>query len=760
MKKIIISILLILLSMSLYGESSLDKYIVDRKIGPDGSEIIGIKVPAGRPPQDYVRKEIIDIESLRTSRSVVIIDDVPAFDWSYGCSATSAAIVAAYYDRNGYPNIYTGPTNNGIMPLNNSFWNESSGGEGGDGECPLSATHQGFDGLTSRGHVDNYWIEYGSTTQDPYLTNGWTPHTNADCTGDFMGTNQSYWGNTDGMTNFYTYNSGAPLSNFSECESYNPPRKDGGYGFEQFMESRGYSVTSCFNQKIYGYEGNTQGFTFAQYMAEIDANRPVLINVTGHTMVGFGYDSSNQTMYIKNTWDYSTHTMTWGGTYEGMTHYGVVVMQLEASNIGLLGDSFSNPISVNSLPFTSSGNTNDYTNTIGNTSNDVIFQVYLSTAVDNAMISTDGSGFDTYLRLYNSSQSQIDYDDDDGEGNCSLLEGISFEANTPYFVCVEGFSSNNGNDELNISIPGDDFSSAIEISSLPFSDSGNTNNYTNTVGNPSNDVFYRINLPNAVNNVVITTDGSSYDTYLRLYNSSQNQIDYDDDDGEGTCSQLNGLSLNANTDYYICVEGFSSNNGEYSLNVTGDLLLISPNLSANKINDNDVYLQWNLGSRQEIQSITKSSNRIKASREQRALTGFKVYRNNSVIATLGLTYTYTDIYLANNSYNYKVTALYGLEESDPSNIVEITVNLGNPLIAENLEIIYDEGWIILAWDNVEFDSNNNPLTPDYYNIYASDTIDSDNYTIIGTATDNFFSIEAEDISFNPAFIKVTAVKEP
>ncbi len=38
---------------------------------------------------------------------------VPAFDWSFGCSATSASMIAAYYDRNGYPKMYTGPTNGG-----------------------------------------------------------------------------------------------------------------------------------------------------------------------------------------------------------------------------------------------------------------------------------------------------------------------------------------------------------------------------------------------------------------------------------------------------------------------------------------------------------------------------------------------------------------------------------------------------------------------------------------------------------------------
>ncbi len=655
MNRMIVIFLLLLTCSTMWAINNLD--IVDRFTDPKGLEIIGIRIPGGRPPENYVRKEAIDINSLRTNRSIVIIDDVPAYDWSYGCSATSAAMIAAYYDRNGYPNIYTGATNGGIMPLDNSVWNDSSGGEGGDGECPLSATHQGIDGRTSRGHVDNYWIEYGSDDQDPYITNGWTPHANADCTGDFMGTNQSYWSNSDGSTNFYTYNNGAPLYSFSECEGYSPPKKDGGYGFEQFMESRGYEVNVAYNQKIYGFEGNTLGFTFTQYMAEIDANRPVLIHVTGHTMVGFGYDSSNQTIYIKNTWDYSTHTMTWGGSYEGMTHYSVTVLNLQAGQEEVLGDSFSNPISITSLPYSDLKNTNNFTNTIGNNSNDVFYQVVFADNVNNVTISTNGSAYDTYLRVFDSSQNQIYSDDDGGEGTRAELTNINFLANTTYYICVEGYSSNNGQYELNVFLPGDSFNSAIAINSIPYNASGNTNYYANDIGNNANDVFYKYNSQNSYNNVTISLNGSDYDSYLRVYNVDQTQILYNDDGGYGTNAQLTGISFEANTDYFICIEGFSANNGNYVLNITGDIYIPQPKA------------------------------------------------------------------------------------------------------VENLEIIYLEGSIMLAWDAVTQDTDNNPLTPDYYQIYIAGEVSEEEYEIYQSVTEDFLTIQVQDLSFNPVFFKVTAVKD-
>ncbi|MDD5024671.1 MAG: PKD domain-containing protein, partial [Methanoregula sp.] len=94
-----------------------------------------------------------------------------------------------------------------------------------------------------------------------------------------------------------------------------------------FAESRGYVVISNYNQYIFGYNSNTQGFTYTQYKAEIDAGYPVLIQIDGHTMLGVGYSGTNQ-LIVHDTWDYVDHTMTWGGSYSGMAHYGVTVFHL------------------------------------------------------------------------------------------------------------------------------------------------------------------------------------------------------------------------------------------------------------------------------------------------------------------------------------------------------------------------------------------------------------------------------------------------
>jgi transcriptional regulator CtsR len=265
---------------------------------------------------------VADVPEVHIAGVVNTLSNVPAFDWCYGCSATSAAMLFGYYDNTCCSNMYTGPTNGGVCPLNNSVW--------GYGECPLSATHDGIDGRATNGHVDDYWIDYLQPGPDPWVGN-WPEHT-SDCTSDFMGTNQWKYGspveaNYDGATIFFWDPSGDPLYDFAY---YEPVYRDGCHGMRLFAESRGYTVLTNFTQPIKGQGTDpNKGFTFEDFQAEIDAGRPVLIQLDGHSMLGYGYDTSGDTIYVHNTWDYSDHQMTWGGTYSGMQHLAVTVIQLE-----------------------------------------------------------------------------------------------------------------------------------------------------------------------------------------------------------------------------------------------------------------------------------------------------------------------------------------------------------------------------------------------------------------------------------------------
>ena len=291
----------------------------DRFTDSTGREIVRAITPV-RPPE--VKMPSVQLPMSKVDQAgTKTLTTVPAFDWTYGCTATSAGMMFGYYDRNGYPNVWS----SGTCPLDNSQWGHTAYPETTCGECPFIASHDGNAGRAGKGFVDDYWVDYLSK-EDPYYGN-WTEHSPQDCTGDFMRTGQYYnnFNNVDGSTSMHYYSEGDPLNWDVVGDG------DGTYGIAMFAQSRGYTVTACFTQLIQG-EGTdpAKGFTFANYQTEIDAGRPVLIQVDGHTMIGVGYDTTGNIVYLHDTWDYSSHQMTWGGSYSGMAQWGVTVLQLAA----------------------------------------------------------------------------------------------------------------------------------------------------------------------------------------------------------------------------------------------------------------------------------------------------------------------------------------------------------------------------------------------------------------------------------------------
>ena len=178
--------------------------------------------------------------------------------------------------------------------------------------------------------MDNYYVAEDSS-EDPYWDSGnniqlRAPHTDADCTADFMGTSQyTKWSNLDGTTTFFFDGSGDQVIDET---GYEPENRDGCHGMRLFAESRGYTVTNNYNQLIYPnplFTGITYGFTFDNYKTEIDAGRPVLLHMGDYTALGIGY-ANPDTVYMHDTLDHDVHTITWGDTYLENQHYGVSVI--------------------------------------------------------------------------------------------------------------------------------------------------------------------------------------------------------------------------------------------------------------------------------------------------------------------------------------------------------------------------------------------------------------------------------------------------
>lgn len=145
------------------------------------------------------------------------------------------------------------------------------------------------------------------------------------------------------------------------------------------------------------------------------------------------------------------------------------------------------------------------------------------------------------------------------------------------------------------------------------------------------------------------------------------------------------------------------------------------------------------------------------------LIGYNAYRDEVQINTTIIDEThYEDTNITSGaSYSYFVTALYDDDESEPSNTIEVTaftptITLPNP---ENLQIIIAGNDAQLSWDAVTADVNDNPITPDFYNVYRSDSSPDGGYELIGTTPENNYTFSDILTVIDIAFIKVTAVKE-
>lgn len=125
---------------------------------------------------------------------------------------------------------------------------------------------------------------------------------------------------------------------------------------------------------------------------------------------------------------------------------------------------------------------------------------------------------------------------------------------------------NNISGVLTISGPANDECVDAEPISCGATVTGSTTGATNSGGNSANDVWYVLSGTVPGQEFTVSLCGSSYDTYLRLYSQCNGTQVAANDDSCGTQSQLTFVS--AGGDYYIMVEGFSSNNGNFILAIT------------------------------------------------------------------------------------------------------------------------------------------------------------------------------------------------
>ena len=148
---LVISIIFLAAGNGAVSADGENPYLVRTFLDDEGRQIDQIIVP-GYPPE--IKAEVVVVPEPNIAMGINVLSNVPALDWSYGCSATSAAMMAGYYDRTLYSNMYAGATSGGVFPLptDDTIWGSTAYGGGTPVtcmECPLSATHNGVDGSST-----------------------------------------------------------------------------------------------------------------------------------------------------------------------------------------------------------------------------------------------------------------------------------------------------------------------------------------------------------------------------------------------------------------------------------------------------------------------------------------------------------------------------------------------------------------------------------------------------------------------------------
>lgn len=127
---------------------------------------------------------------------------------------------------------------------------------------------------------------------------------------------------------------------------------------------------------------------------------------------------------------------------------------------------------------------------------------------------------------------------------------------------------------------GADACPATVVTGIPYTDSGTTaglaHNYNPAdlggacFNNTAPDVIYSF-TPQVTSSYTITTNGSSFDTYLYIQQfgvcPGDSALECDDDDGAGLQSLIT-RTLFAGAQYFIIVDGFNANSGNYILTIT------------------------------------------------------------------------------------------------------------------------------------------------------------------------------------------------
>ena len=298
---------------------------------------------------------------------VVLFNPVPEAEYMYGCVPTAVGMLLGYYDLYGYrgtalTNVIDGTvalksrgTDGNIYNMN-AFDTVLGRAIATEEYVYRFYSHDDINTLTATSPAYNYTP---TTPQEelPYsfAADGVSMNMSVwNCLADYLGTGQYWRGNGNlSTTNSYCtledllgYTFVVSIDDGTTHKTIDYQNTAMLYGLDLYVKDKGYSldyeITGAYVVDVAG-----GSFTFEDYMAEIDAGRPVIVSIEGHAMVGYGYNAESREIIFDDCYNHD-RKMTWNGTY----HYSNANRTLQS--ITVIGFNVNGDMDLAVVPITGS----------------------------------------------------------------------------------------------------------------------------------------------------------------------------------------------------------------------------------------------------------------------------------------------------------------------------------------------------------------------------------------------------------------------
>ena len=275
MKNLLIILALFFVSVSIFA---------DTNVGLKKTDVL-MKLPPQQSTTGKYRPDNVSIGiTERSTRTQIVISGVPSYLWRHGCGPTALGMVIGYYDGLGFSDLIDGNASTQNTIVNNAIANTE---HYSDYSQPIDYYPDLFTDLSEIGGA----------------------HT-SNCIADCMETSWSSEENRYGWS--WSNKISVAFTNYVQ------------------MCNNDYFTNTAYNW--------FSGSSWDTYINEINNNRPVVLLVdsdgngyTDHFVTGIGYDESNSTYAIYDTWDHNIHWYQWRGMLSSYIWgiYGFSILEID-----------------------------------------------------------------------------------------------------------------------------------------------------------------------------------------------------------------------------------------------------------------------------------------------------------------------------------------------------------------------------------------------------------------------------------------------